>query len=30
VAPDSGEYFDSRNPATGEVLARVADGNAVE
>jgi aldehyde dehydrogenase (NAD+) len=30
AAPDSGEYFDSRNPATGEVLARVADGNAVD
>ncbi len=28
--PDSGEYFDTRNPATGEVLARVADGNAVD
>ncbi len=26
--PDSGEYFDSRNPATGELLAQVADGNA--
>jgi aldehyde dehydrogenase (NAD+) len=25
--PDSGDYFDSCNPATGERLARVADGN---
>ncbi len=26
-APQSGAYFDSLNPATGERLARVADGN---
>jgi aldehyde dehydrogenase (NAD+) len=26
--PASGEYFDTRNPALDEVLARVADGNA--
>ena len=30
LPPDSGEYFDTRNPATGEVLARVADGNATD
>ncbi len=29
-APDSGEYFATRNPATGEVLAEVADGNAAD
>jgi aldehyde dehydrogenase (NAD+) len=28
--PDSGDYFDSRNPATGERLARVADGNETD
>ncbi len=28
--PDSGEYFDSHNPATGQVLARVADGVAAD
>ncbi len=28
--PESGAYFDSRNPASGEVLARVADGNAAD
>ena len=26
--PGSGEYFESRSPATGELLAQVADGNA--
>lgn len=26
--PDSGEYFDSRSPSSGELLAQVADGNA--
>jgi aldehyde dehydrogenase (NAD+) len=26
VAPDSGEYFDSLNPSSGAVIARVADG----
>ena len=30
TSPDSGEYFDTRNPASGEALARVADGNAVD
>jgi aldehyde dehydrogenase (NAD+) len=29
-APDSGQYFETRNPATGEVLAQVADGNAAD
>ncbi len=29
-SPGSGEYFDSRNPASGETLARVADGNAAD
>lgn len=28
--PDSGTFFDTRNPATGETLARVADGNEVD
>jgi len=27
-APSSGEYFDSMNPATGELYAKVAKGNA--
>ncbi len=27
VEPESGEYFDTINPANGEKLARVADGN---
>ena len=30
VAPSSGDYFDTLNPATGEVLARVADGNSTD
>ncbi len=30
VAPSSGEYFESRNPATGEVLAKVALGNSAD
>jgi aldehyde dehydrogenase (NAD+) len=32
VEPSSGEYFDSSNPATGEVLGRIAqaDGNDIE
>ena len=29
-APDSGEYFPSNNPATGEMLAMVADGNEAD
>ncbi len=29
-APDSGAYFSTSNPATGEVLAQVADGNAAD
>jgi len=29
-APDSGAYFSTRNPASGEVLAQVADGNAAD
>jgi len=28
--PQSGEYFDTHNPATGERLARVADGNEAD
>ena len=28
--PESGDYFDTRNPATGERLARVADGNEAD
>lgn len=28
--PDSGEYFESRSPSNGEVLAQVADGNAAD
>jgi aldehyde dehydrogenase (NAD+) len=28
--PESGHYFDTRNPATGERLARVADGNEAD
>ena len=30
VPPASGAYFDTSNPATGEVLARVADGDATD
>ena len=30
VAAQSGETFDSINPATGEILARVAKGDAVD
>jgi len=29
-APAAGAYFESRNPATGEVLAEVADGDEVD
>jgi aldehyde dehydrogenase (NAD+) len=28
--PDSGAYFETLNPATGELLAKVADGNEVD
>ena len=28
--PDSGEWFDSENPYTGEVWAQIARGNAVD
>jgi aldehyde dehydrogenase (NAD+) len=28
--PESGEYFETRNPASGERLARVADGNEAD
>ncbi len=28
--PDSGEYFESRSPSSGELLAQVADGNAAD
>jgi aldehyde dehydrogenase (NAD+) len=28
--PDSDNYFETRNPSTGETLARVADGNEVD
>jgi aldehyde dehydrogenase (NAD+) len=28
--PESGDFFDTRNPATGERLARVADGNEAD
>lgn len=28
VEPASGQYFDDRNPATGEVIAEIPDGNA--
>jgi len=30
VTPDSGEYFASHNPATGDLLATVADGNEAD
>jgi len=30
VTPDSGEYFPTRNPSRGEVLAMVADGNEAD
>jgi aldehyde dehydrogenase (NAD+) len=30
TAPDSGEYFASHNPANGELLAMVADGNEAD
>jgi len=30
VVPGSGEYFESRNPSNGELLAMVADGNATD
>ncbi len=30
LAPSSGSYFDSINPATGEVLAKVAQANAAD
>jgi aldehyde dehydrogenase (NAD+) len=30
VTPESGEYFASHNPANGEVLAMVADGNEAD
>jgi len=30
AAPASGDYFDTRNPASGERLARVADGNVTD
>ena len=29
-APDSGEYFETHNPATGDFLAKVADGNEID
>ena len=28
--PDSGEYFESRSPSNGELIAQVADGNAAD
>ena len=28
--PDSGEWFDSENPYTGEVWAQIARGNAAD
>jgi aldehyde dehydrogenase (NAD+) len=28
--PDSGEWFDSENPYTGEVWAQIAKGNAAD
>jgi aldehyde dehydrogenase (NAD+) len=30
AAPKSGQYFESRNPATGDLLAKVADGNLAD
>jgi aldehyde dehydrogenase (NAD+) len=30
TGPDSGEFFDTLNPASGEKLAKVADGNEVD
>ena len=30
VPPASGEYFDTENPYTGEVWARIARGNAAD
>ena len=30
VIPESGEYFKSKNPATGQMLAMVADGNEAD
>jgi aldehyde dehydrogenase (NAD+) len=30
LEPDAGAYFETRNPATGETLAKVADGNEVD
>jgi aldehyde dehydrogenase (NAD+) len=30
VAPSSGDYFDSINPATGEVLGKIAQANAAD
>ena len=30
LTPASGEYFPSHNPATGELLATVADGNEAD
>ena len=30
ATPDSGEYFASHNPASGELLATVADGNEAD
>jgi aldehyde dehydrogenase (NAD+) len=30
LEPDAGAYFETRNPATGETLAKVADGNEAD
>ena len=30
MEPESGEYFDTVNPASGEKLAKVADGNEAD